>query len=185
MIDRITQIIDGLIEREGSEYTNDPNDSGGPTKYGITIADLSEFYGRPASSDEVRNMSRDTASGIYRDKYITKPGFGSVMALSQAIGEELIDTGVNCGVSVACMFLQRCLNAFNRRGVDYPDISVDGQCGAATRVALKAYLAKRGKEGEAVMLKALNALQGARYVDLAEKRPKDEDFVYGWIKNRA
>ena len=31
-------IIDGIIRREGSTYTNDPADPGGPTKYGITLA---------------------------------------------------------------------------------------------------------------------------------------------------
>ena len=35
------------------------------------------------------------------------------------------------------------------------------------------------------MLKALNALQGERYIDLAEKRQANESFVYGWLRTRV
>jgi len=35
------------------------------------------------------------------------------------------------------------------------------------------------------MVLALNCLQGAFYVELAEKREKDERFVYGWLLNRV
>jgi hypothetical protein len=34
------------------------------------------------------------------------------------------------------------------------------------------------------MLRALNSLQGERQIDLAEKRPKDETYVYGWFRTR-
>lgn len=54
-----------------------------------------------------------------------------------------------------------------------------------TLAALRAYLAKRGTEGETVLLKALNCLQGERYIDIAERRPKDEEFVYGWLRARV
>ena len=54
-----------------------------------------------------------------------------------------------------------------------------------TVAALTAYMQKRGVEGEGVLLKALNSLQGAYYIALAEKRETDESFEYGWLKNRA
>ena len=40
-------------------------------------------------------------------------------------------------------------------------------------------------DGEVVLVRALNSLQGAFYVELAEKRQKDEAFVYGWLLNRV
>jgi lysozyme family protein len=70
------------------------------------------------------------------------------------------------------------------QGKHYADIREDGDVGPATLRALDAYLKRRGKEGEAVMVKALNALQGARYLDLARRRAKNEDFVYGWLRTR-
>jgi len=57
--------------------------------------------------------------------------------------------------------------------------------GPLTVHALKSYMDKRHFDGEMVLLKALNALQGAYYIELAEKRPKDEAFEFGWLKNRV
>ena len=51
--------------------------------------------------------------------------------------------------------------------------------------ALGAFLRLRGADGETVMLKGLNVLQGARYIDLAESRPANESFVYGWLRTRV
>ena len=45
-------------------------------------------------------------------------------------------------------------------------------------------MAKRRAGGEAVLLKALEALQGERYLRLAETRPANEAFLYGWLANR-
>ena len=51
--------------------------------------------------------------------------------------------------------------------------------------ALRAFLGRRGDAGERVLLKALNCLQGARYIDLAQRRSANESFLYGWIANRV
>lgn len=39
--------------------------------------------------------------------------------------------------------------------------------------------------GALVMLTALNALQGERYIYLCEKREENEDFVFGWFLHRV
>ena len=54
-----------------------------------------------------------------------------------------------------------------------------------TLAALRTFLAHRGLEGETVLLKALNCLQGARYIELAEARPQNKSFVYGWLRERV
>lgn len=61
----------------------------------------------------------------------------------------------------------------------------DSDIGPATIKALEAYKAHRGAEGESVLLKALNCLQGARYIELSRVRQKDEKYVYGWLQNRV
>jgi hypothetical protein len=50
--------------------------------------------------------------------------------------------------------------------------------------ALEAFLTKRGQPAEGVLAKAIDALQGAHYVRLAEARPPQEAFLYGWINSR-
>ena len=60
-----------------------------------------------------------------------------------------------------------------------------GSVGPLTLHALDAYLATRGKNtGETVLMRALEALQGERYLRLAERRPANEAFLYGWLANR-
>ena len=88
------------------------------------------------------------------------------------------------GPGTAVGFLQRALNALNRQQADYPDIVVDRRIGLATLRAFAAFMRVRGERGEAVLLKAMEALQGARYVALAEERPANEAFLYGWLANR-
>src|SRR5690349_7913824 len=97
----------------------------------------------------------------------------------------MFDTGVNMGPSVAITFLQRALTALNRNGEDYPNLVPDGRIGPQTLAALDGFLAVRGrKSGETVLLRALEALQGERYLRLAERRPANEAFLYGWLANR-
>ena len=68
---------------------------------------------------------------------------------------------------------------------DYPDLVPDGRLGDASLAALDEFLSVRGKSGgETVLLRAMEALQGERYLRLAERRPANEAFLYGWLANR-
>ena len=97
----------------------------------------------------------------------------------------MFDTGVNMGPAVAVTFLQRALTALNRNGKDYADLTPDGRVGPTTLAALDTFLKVRGRSsGETVLLRALEALQGERYLRLAERRPANEAFLYGWLANR-
>lgn len=176
----IDKLIDGILEREGG-YVFDSRDAGGETHWGITkaVARANGFMG------PMRDLQRAQARAIYLKRYVAQPGFADVIALSPAIAEELVDTGVNAGPARASIMLQRALNALNNQGKDYPDILEDGECGPTTRTALKAFLAKRGKDGEVVMLRALNGLQVAHYIDIARTRQANEAFVYGWLRTRV
>lgn len=182
---KLKEFIDGVLKREGSAYTNNPNDSGGPTKYGITQRTLSSYRGRPCSAMDVANLTEAEARQIYEAEYWTKPGFGDVAKVSLAVAEELLDTGVNAGPSRAALMFQRALNGLNKRGEHYPDIAEDGDIGPGTVSAFAKLIQRRGKDGEVVMLRYLNGLQVAMYDDLVRRRPKDEDFMFGWLLNRV
>jgi lysozyme family protein len=132
----------------------------------------------------MRRLPRATAAAIYQRLYWDRPRFDDVARHAPAIAAELFDTGVNMGPKVAATFLQRALNALNRGGRDYADIAVDGAIGPATLAALTGFLRTRGSGGERVLLKAIEALQGERYLRLAETRPANEAFLYGWLANR-
>ena len=175
----VDALIDALIEREGG-YVDHPTDKGGPTCFGITgpVARANGYDGA------IRDLPREDAAGIYRRIYWQRPGLDKVARRSARVAAELFDTGVNMGPAVAATFLQRALTALNRNGGDYPDLVPDGRVGEVTLAALDTFLKRRGTSGETVLLRALEALQGERYLRLAERRPANEAFLYGWLANR-
>lgn len=175
----ISALIDEVIAREGG-YSNHPADRGGPTNFGITqaVARANGYAG------DMRHLPRSFAETVYRRLYWEEPGYAFIAELAPEIAAELFDTAVNMGPATATAFLQRALNGLNRNQKDYPDIKVDRIAGARTLSALGAFLKLRGKSGKKVLLKAIEALQGERYLSLAEKRPANEAFLYGWLANR-
>lgn len=166
------RIIDGIISKEGG-YVNTPNDSGGATNFGITEK-VARAYG---FTGDMKDLPRSIAVEIYTEKYWNSVCGDALLALSECVCEEIVDTAVNMGPRTAGTYLQRCLNVLIDDG-----LLVDGWIGKQTIYALKRYLAKRDEQ---TLLKALNSLQGERYISLAENRPKDRAFVYGWLKNRV
>ena len=176
----VDALVEALIEREGG-YVANAADRGGPTCFGITeaVARANGYRGA------MRQLPREEAAAIYKRLYWLRPRLDDVASRSPRIAAELFDTGVNMGPAVAVTFLQRALTALNCNGKDYPDLVPDGRIGAQTLAALDAFLAVRGKSnGETVLLRALEALQGERYLRLAERRPANEAFLYGWLANR-
>lgn len=176
----IEEYLNELIKREGG-YVNNPADRGGATKYGITeaVARASGFKGH------MRDLPLSVAKDIYRKQYWTSPRFDQVNAISAAVAEELLDTGVNCGTGFAKPLLQRALNLLNNQGKGgWPDLVTDGVYGPATLNDLKTFIAKRGKDGEKVLVRVLNIMQGQRYIEICERNPTQEQFFYGWISNR-
>ena len=176
----IDDLLDDLLKREGG-YSDHPADKGGPTNFGIT-EQTARAYGYKG---DMRDLPRETALAIYRQRYWIGPKFYDVSLRYPRLAAEMLDTGVNMGPKRAVTMLQRALNVLNRGNIDYPDIIADGDIGPMTLHALDGYRARRGAAGEDVLLKAVNGLQIGRYFDIAEANPSQEVFMYGWIANRT
>jgi lysozyme family protein len=176
---QVDELIEEVIEREGG-YVNHPADRGGATNWGVTEA----VARRQGYVGDMRALPRSDAAAIYKRLYWLSPRFDAIAERAPKLAAEMFDTGINMGTGTATGFLQRALNALNREGRDYPDLKVDRAVGPATLAALDAFLNKRGKAAEGVLLKAVEALQGAHYLNIAEARPSQEAFVYGWLANR-
>ncbi len=173
-------IIDAILRAEQG-YVDHPNDRGGPTNHGITLA-----VARANGYDgDMRDLPVSLAREIYRRRYIVAPAFDKVAVLNAEIAAELIDTGVNMGPARAAEMLQRLLNGLNAQGSRYPDVFVDGRIGKVTLDALAAFLRWRGLDGVKVILRGLNSLQAMRYLDIAENNPSQESFLYGWLLHRV
>lgn len=176
----IDSMIEATIGKEGG-YSNHPADTGGATRWGITerVARANGYQG------DMKVLPRETAVAIYKAQYAIKPGFADVATISPKIGEELFDTGVNTGPARPILWFQQALNALNDGGKLYPDIMEDGDIGPTTLKVFRAYLKTRGAEAESVMLKALNVLQGAFYLEITRNRVANEAFTYGWLRTRV
>ena len=172
--------INHIIAIEGG-YVNDASDSGGETKYGITEK-VARTHGYTGAMIDLPKL---LAFEIYSKIYWQSLALDDVEKQSKIVAAEMADTGVNMGTGRAAEFLQRSLNAFNNQGKLFDDLTVDRDIGPSTLKALDAYINIRGDMGETVLFRALNALQGAFYIDLVERRQKDEKFVFGWFLNRV
>ncbi|MEE4350896.1 MAG: glycosyl hydrolase 108 family protein [Pacificimonas sp.] len=179
MTQTIDRLLADLIAREGG-YVDHPHDRGGPTRYGITQA----VARKAGYTGPIRSLPLPTAKRIYRARYWSGPRFDAVAALYPRLAAELFDTGVNMGPGTAVSFLQRALNALNLRGRRWRDLIPTNRIDEATLIALRKYRAQRGPGGEDVLVRAVDALQGERYIALAEKRPANESFVHGWLSKR-
>ncbi len=171
----IDEILAGVLANEGG-YSNNAADKGGETNHGITAqtARANGYIG------PMRDLTQAQALTIYRKQYVELPSFDLILPISEAVAGELVDTGVNMGPKAAGMFLQRALNVLTDTR-----LAVDGLCGPATRTALQAFLRRRPDDGEKVLLKALNCLQGSRYIELAEANPSQRAFIFGWLRTRV
>lgn len=172
--------IGPTLGKEGG-YSNHPADNGGETMWGVTIAQA-----RAAGyAGAMRDMPRETAVEIYRLFYWTQPGFDRIHAIDAPLGLLMLDLGINFGQARVGAFLQRALNVLNARGKAWPDIAMDGACGAMTRAALAAFVKQRGEDGRKVILGMVRAMASVRYVEIAEANPTQEDFEYGWQLHRG
>ncbi len=179
-VDPFPALSVALLGKEG-RYCNDPADAGGETMWGIT-AFVARAFGYTAA---MKDMPRDTALAIYRQRYWADPGFDKMYAVDPVIASRLFDIGVNMGQTIGIRFLQRALNALNQSAADYPDLKVDGALGAMTFAAVAAFFKKRGEPGKKVLRGMISAQHSVRYIEIAEAKPINERFEYGWQSQRA
>jgi len=175
----ISSYIAGIVAREGG-YTNEPSDAGGETNFGIT-AGVARAYGYDGPMAE---MPRSIAIDIYVKRYWLLPQLDQLDPICPTIASKLLDIGVNMGQTTGIKFLQRSLNVLND-GQDYPDVTVDGLLGPICRHAVQLFLAKRGEAGHQVLLTMIRGQQCVRYIELAEAKPSQERFEYGWQAQRT
>lgn len=171
-------LISHVINLEG-EYSDDPHDSGGQTMYGITER-TARAYGY---TGHMRDLPLQMAVDIYISEYITKPKLDKIFDIDSALGEDMIDFGINQGPSTSVKILQRWLNAFNDGQKVYKDQTVDGKVGPSTLGQLSSHIKQR--KTQKTILLAVRCSQGNHYLEITEKSPKNERFIYGWVANRV
>lgn len=101
----VAQSIGYILKSEGG-YTNDPQDPGGPTNWGITIYDVRLYVKKNATAADVRALSKDQAIKIYESKYWDALASDD---LPSGLDYTAVDYGVNSGVGRSGRVLRRVL----------------------------------------------------------------------------
>jgi len=162
-------------------YSNDAQDPGGETYRGISRRFFPSWPGWALidkSGPGAVGLDPLTES-FYKQNFWDR---FSGDDLPPEVAAEMFDSAVNCGVGTAAKWLQRALNLLNRDGKDYPEVVEDGGIGPATLRSLQALV---NMEGTEVLLKVLNILQGAHYLEIMQKSPSQERWARGWLKRVA
>lgn len=85
-------------------YTNHPSDPGGPTNWGITIADARKYWKPDADAEDVRKMPLSVAVEIYRKHYWSPAGCDGLAA---GLDFAVFDFAVNSGITRATTYLSK------------------------------------------------------------------------------
>ena len=176
---RIEAIADAILAREGG-FVNDPDDPGGPTKYGITLATLRRL-GLDLNRDgkvniaDLSRLSRRKAREIFIRDYFFRP---RIDLLPEMLQPSVFDMYVNAGAN-AVRILQRLLNDMGHR------IAIDGLIGPQT--ARAAQLA--AEEAPEHLADAYGIARRNYYYALADRHPALRKFARrrdggkgGWIR---
>ena len=99
-----------LLLHEGG-YTNHPSDPGGPTSYGVTIADYRRYVKPNATAADVKAMKLDEAKAIYRRRYWDAQRCDE---LPGGVDYSILDYGVNSGIGRSGKVLRRIVGLPDR-----------------------------------------------------------------------
>lgn len=153
------------LQNEGAQYTNNPADSGGPTKYGITLTDYGRWcasQGRSVPTEnDVKNLTEAEAIQIYKAFYWSPLGLDAVQ--NQDVATAIFDMAVNLGLGKSVQLAQTSVG-----------VKADGKMGPMTIAKINATVA------EQFLAKFITLVQG-HYIDVVLAKPARIVFLKGWL----
>ncbi|MBF6569088.1 MAG: hypothetical protein IVW54_09445 [Candidatus Binataceae bacterium] len=141
-------------------YSDQRNDPGGATKYGISQHQYPTL--------DIAKLTRDEAATIYYRDWWQRFDFGS---LPDTVGGKLFNLAINIGPREASLCLQRALRACGHR------VAEDGALGDQSRAAAQS-------ADPAALAAALRSEAAGHYRVLAVSDARRKVFLEGWL-NRA
>jgi lysozyme family protein len=170
------EVIDFVLENEGGLSEN-PNDSGGITNFGISYRFLREMpaerlrrYGIFSAVNEqtIRDLTIGQAKMVYRDEFWEQAPFEKIE--NQTLAMYVFDMAVSHGIRQAVKLVQRSVWAIRRsRGC----LKDDGILGEKTLRELN--------EHPLAITMVLIATRASFYRLIVEKHPKNREFLDGWL----
>lgn len=94
--------LNAVLVHEGG-YVNHPNDPGGPTNLGVTLANFKRFVKPDGTIEDLKKLTREQAGVVFRRQYWDEV-MGS--ALPDGVDFAVFDFAVNSGPGRAAKYLQ-------------------------------------------------------------------------------
>ena len=160
-MDRFERIFDYLLRVEGG-YSNDKNDKGGKTKYGIIEEEARDF----GYKGNMQDLTKEFAKNIYLKKYYLGNKLDKVV--DDRLALSICDWAVNSGRN-GTKNVQVALNQINGS-----DLVVDGIIGNKTLEALNSVDSDK-------FLEVYHNLQRIYYKGKVEADRTQEKFLTGWL----
>lgn len=148
------------LKLEGG-LTNDVNDKGGLTKYGISQ--------RSYPNEDIRNLT------IERSKFLYERDFWKAVLCDkikdESVACHVFDIAVNCGTGGAGKVIQKAINNIKGKNT----VVVDGSIGQKTIDALNSITDIH------LLNKKIAVYRARRYATICINDPKQLDFLEGWL----
>ena len=160
-MDRFEKIFDYLLKVEGG-YTDDKNDKGGKTKYGIIEEEARDF----GYKGDMQDLTKDFAKNIYLKKYYLGNKLDKVT--NDKVALSICDWAVNSGRN-GTKNAQIAINQLTNANLD-----VDGIIGNKTLEALNAADPEK-------FLEVYHNLQRIYYRSKVEGDKTQKEFLTGWL----
>lgn len=153
------RILKPFILRWEGGFVNDPNDSGGATNKGVTLATYRRYKGESALVDDLKAITDEDWDAIFKTMYWDK--FKADEIASQTVANLCVDWLWMSGTK-AIKYVQRLIGA-----------TEDGIVGKQTLALLNA-------KGDGLVLPIYNYRKDFFHCIVAN-RPKKKRFLRGWL----
>jgi lysozyme family protein len=167
MNDTFDSALAYLLGDEGTKYTDNPADSGGPTKFGVTLAMWGKFTSQPVTADDISNLTLFQVKPFY--ELVFWQPLGCDKLTDPGICIALFDSGVLYGVPQASLMAQQAANLCGGNLI----------CDSILGEESVAFLNGMTRE---MFLVALYTILMQRIEKVIANDPKDEVFRKGWTE---
>lgn len=163
-----------VLAHEGV-FSNDSNDSGGATKWGISLRYLKDIHldvdkNGEIDAQDVTKLTEKTAIMIYKKNWWDKFNYEKIK--DPVIATKVFDLSVNMGSKQAHKILQKSINDLLKN-----DVVVDGVLGKKT------FDAANSIKGP-ILLMNIRMESSDFYEEIVKEKPSLHKFLNGWL-NRA
>ncbi len=147
-------------DRRATGYVNDPDDTGGETKFGVAKNANPEL--------NITKLTWDAAKRVYFKKYWLAGDCADIVSFAPKLAMLHFDGCVNHGNGRASKIIQEAVGA-----------TIDGDIGPKSLEAIKRACGAPG--GELAVCAKVLMLRKSIYLKIVERNPSQKKFLNGWF----